>query len=177
MLYGKHMLALERSWRSIGHSVSGRDPPWHRWCPGAVLKRAEKCCWFAPGFLPSCWFGKPFGPGGPRGSGWSVGHRQSQRGASSLGTKREFSPERMKGPKPPHCRRSGLNVGFLVDCFRFTPESGPGAEGDNADSESGQECSFNSLQNHWILPTLISMIMCVAERGASRGVSSCVSFR
>ena len=27
------------------------------------------------------------------------------------GTKREFSPERLKGRKPAHCRRSGLNVG------------------------------------------------------------------
>ena len=30
---------------------------------------------------------------------------------SPFGTKREFSPERLKGRKPPHCRRSGLNVG------------------------------------------------------------------
>ncbi len=30
---------------------------------------------------------------------------------SAYGTKREFSPERLKGRKPPHCRRSGFNVG------------------------------------------------------------------
>jgi hypothetical protein len=29
---------------------------------------------------------------------------------SSSGTKREFSPERLKGRKPPHCRRSAMNV-------------------------------------------------------------------
>jgi len=34
------------------------------------------------------------------------------------GTKREFSPERLKGRKPPHCRRSGLNVGSPPHCRR-----------------------------------------------------------
>jgi len=31
---------------------------------------------------------------------------------SPFGTKREFSPERLKGRKPPHCRRSASNVGL-----------------------------------------------------------------
>ncbi len=37
---------------------------------------------------------------------------------SVFGTKREFSPERLKGRKPPHCRRSGLNVGSPPHCRR-----------------------------------------------------------
>ena len=31
---------------------------------------------------------------------------------SAHGTKREFSPERLKGRKPPHCRRSRVYVGL-----------------------------------------------------------------
>jgi len=31
------------------------------------------------------------------------------------GTKREFSPERLKGRKLPHCRRSALNVGLSAE--------------------------------------------------------------
>ncbi len=40
---------------------------------------------------------------------------------SPSGTKREFSPERLKGRKPPHCRRSGLNVGSRAHSRRATP--------------------------------------------------------
>ncbi len=35
---------------------------------------------------------------------------------SAFGTKREFSPERLEGRKPPHCRRSGVYVGILPVC-------------------------------------------------------------
>ena len=41
-------------------------------------------------------------------------------GMSAVGTKREFSPERLEGRKPPHCRRSGLNVGSPL---HFRPDS------------------------------------------------------
>ena len=77
------------------------------------------------------------------------GSEERARNGSELGLVTGGEPT--LNPKDGDDRRSALNVGFLVDCFRFTPESGPGAEGDNADSESGQEYSFNSLQNHWII--------------------------
>jgi len=35
---------------------------------------------------------------------------------SAAGTKREFGPERLKGRKLPHCRRSGVYVGKLPVC-------------------------------------------------------------
>jgi hypothetical protein len=41
--------------------------------------------------------------------------REQQRESAS-GTKREFSPERLEGRKPPHCRRSGVYVGKLPVC-------------------------------------------------------------
>jgi len=34
---------------------------------------------------------------------------------SPVGTKREFSPERLEGRKPPHCRRSDVYVGPSVE--------------------------------------------------------------
>ncbi len=46
-----------------------------------------------------------------------VVHReQSAKPTSVFGTKREFSPERLEGRKPPHCRRSGPNVGSSPHC-------------------------------------------------------------
>ncbi len=45
----------------------------------------------------------------------------STRAMTAYGTKREFSQERLKGRKPPHCRRSGLNVGSSPHC-RPSPE-------------------------------------------------------